>query len=80
MQHKRLKAGTVLRKGDQFKGGVWTSWTDIVPWMVGTTVGHAWHIFRRPLKAAEVAKTATNKRSSKLVSIKVKRTASSKVR
>jgi hypothetical protein len=34
----------------------------------------------RPLKAAEVAKTATNKRSSKRSSVKVKRTASSKVR
>lgn len=35
---------------------------------------------RKPLKAAEVAKTASNKRSSKRVSVKVKRTASSKVR
>ena len=35
---------------------------------------------RKPLKAAEVAKTSSNKRSSKRVGIKVKRTASSKVR
>jgi hypothetical protein len=35
---------------------------------------------RKPLKVAEVAKTATNKRSSKRASVKVKSTASSKVR